>query len=440
MPAPVTADEYLAVARKSGILDETQLAALLQRLGPSVYSWTPKQLARFLIREGLATHFQAEQFLLGKSRGFSIGNYKVLERIGTGAWALVYLCEHVSMRRRVAVKVLPTATANDVSVLKRFYREARAAAVLDHPNIVRTFDIDQDENRHFMVMEYIEGGLLQDIVKRTGPMSVARACHYIRQAAVGLQHAHKTGLIHRDIKPDNLIVDRTGTVKILDMGLARFETNSDEVLTKGVLGTPDYLAPEQTQDSHAVDIRADIYSLGATFYFLLTGRTLFGEGTMAEKLLWHQSRQPEPIQQFRHDVPAELLAVINKMIAKDPAERYQTPAEVVDALEPFTRTPVPLPSEAEMPRLSPAVTRGTPAETSLPFTPPVKNVPPPAAEKKPEPPAAPPAPARSRPASRQAVAAPVERRRRRIRWVLYGLLLLIALLAGALIWVEMFRP
>src|SRR5262249_27217213 len=155
--------------------------------------------------------------------GFSIGKYKVLERIGLGGMGQVYLCEHERMRRRVAVKVLPTSSLKDPGALERFEREARAAALLDHPNIVRAFDLDQDGQLHFMVMEYVDGPTLYDLVRQNGPMDIGRACHYMRQAATGLQHAHEAGLIHRDIKPSNILVDRAGTVKLLDLGLARFE-------------------------------------------------------------------------------------------------------------------------------------------------------------------------------------------------------------------------
>src|SRR5437879_5422153 len=189
----------------------------------------PGKLAGILVRDGIITHFQAEQFLLGKWRRFTIGKYKVLERLGSGGMGSVYLCEHKFMRRRVAVKVLPAAKAEDPSSLERFYREARAAAALDHPNIVRAYDIDQDENLHFLVMEYVDGASLQEIVKKHGPMDITRAAHYIRQAAIGLQHAHQTaGIVHRDIKPGNLLVDRSGIVKVLDLGLAPFFHDEDD--------------------------------------------------------------------------------------------------------------------------------------------------------------------------------------------------------------------
>jgi serine/threonine protein kinase len=359
MAAPATNQEFLELVRKSGVLDEKRLDAHLAKLRAAGLPEGPGKLAGFLVQGGLLTDFQAEQLLQGKWRRFTIGKYKVLERLGSGGMGSVYLCEHKLMRRRVAVKVLPTAKAADESSLQRFYREARAAAALDHPNIVHAYDIDQDETLHFLVMEYVDGSNLQDIIKKNGQMEPSRAAHYIRQAALGLDHAHRAGLVHRDIKPGNLLLDRTGTLKVLDMGLARFFNDEDDILTRqfeeNVLGTADYLAPEQALDSHSVDIRADIYSLGATFYYLLTGRTPFGEGTVAQKLIWHQTRQPRPIANFRPDVPPDMAAVLEKMMAKDASHRYQTPMEVAEALEPWTQNPLPPPPESEMPRLSPAV-------------------------------------------------------------------------------------
>jgi serine/threonine protein kinase len=364
MPAPTTIDEFLELVRKSGVVDEKRLTTHLDKLRAGGQSLTPDpvRLATQLVKDGILTHFQAEQFLQGKWRRFTIGKYKVLERLGAGGMGSVYLCEHMLMRRRVAVKVLPAAKAEDSSSLERFYREARAVAALDHPNIVRAYDIDQDENLHFLVMEHVDGSSLQEIIKRTGGMDVLRAAHYTRQAALGLQHAHETaGLVHRDIKPGNILVDRNGIVKILDMGLARFFHDDEDILTKkydeNVLGTADYLAPEQALDSHSVDHRADIYSLGATFYFCLTGRTPFAEGTVAQKLIWHQTRAPKAIRSFRPDVPEGIIAVIDRMMAKDVNQRYQKPQDVADALEPWTRTPIPPPPDNEMPQFSLAASR-----------------------------------------------------------------------------------
>jgi serine/threonine protein kinase len=370
MPAPTTTDELLELVRKSGVQDDKRLDAYLDKLrAASNFPAEPNKLASLMVRDGLLTHFQAENLMLGKWRRFNIGKYKVLERLGSGGMGSVYLCEHKLMRRRVAVKVLPTAKAEDPSSLERFYREARAVAALDHPNIVRAYDIDQDENLHFLVMEYVDGASFQEVIKRAGPLDVNRACHYVRQAAHGLQHAHESaGLVHRDIKPGNILVDRNGVVKILDMGLARFFHDEEDILTKkydeNVLGTADYLAPEQALDSHGVDIRADIYSLGATFYFCLTGRTPFSEGTVAQKLIWHQTRQPKSIRSIRPEVPEGVAAIVEKMMAKEASQRYQTPQEVMDALVPWVQTPIAPPPAEEMPRLCPAAMGATPSESN----------------------------------------------------------------------------
>jgi serine/threonine protein kinase len=367
MPAPSTTDEFLDLVRKSGLVDPERLDgfAANARRQPADEG-DPKQLAALLVGAGLLTQFQAEQFLLGKWRGFTIGKYKVLERLGFGGNGTVYLCEHLVMHRKVAVKVLPATKADNPAALGRFYREARASGILDHPNLVKAHDIDQDGPLHFLVMEYVDGSNLQEIVSKFGPLAVDRAAHYIRQTAQALQHAHQVGLIHRDVKPANILIDRTGTVRVLDLGLARFFRDQNDPLTlkydeKNVLGTADYVSPEQALNSHEVDIRADVYSLGATFYYLLTGQPPFPGGKAAQKLIWHQVRQPTPVRTLRREVPPELAAIVQKMMAKEPAHRYQVPGEVVEALTPWTRTPLPPPPEAEMPRLSPAAARSVSA-------------------------------------------------------------------------------
>jgi serine/threonine protein kinase len=362
MPAPSTTEQFLELIRRSALVEDKQLASYIERLrADAALPEAPRPLAVRMLQDGLLTHFQAEQLLLGKARGFTLGGkYRLLEHLGTGGMGSVFLCEHISMRRRVAIKVLPVGRASDASYLERFYREARAVAALDHPNIVRAHDVDHDDKLHFLVMEYVDGSSLQDIVKRHGPLSVERACHYLSQAAAGLQHAHEAGLVHRDIKPGNILVDRNGVVKVLDMGLARFFHEEDSISKKydeTVLGTADYLAPEQAMDSN-VDIRADIYSLGATLYYCLTGQTLFGEGAAHQKLIWQQTRQPKPIHSLRPEVPEELAAIVEKqMLAKDPAQRFQFPYEIVEALAPWTQEPIGPPPAEEMPRLCPAATR-----------------------------------------------------------------------------------
>jgi eukaryotic-like serine/threonine-protein kinase len=365
MPAPASFDDLLKLIRKSGMIEEPRLDAYLEKLRTTnAIPSDVRKLAGAMVRDGILTYFQAEQFMLGKWRGFTIGKYKLLERIGFGGMGQVFLCEHMYMRRRVAIKVLPPAKAEEPAALGRFYREARAAAALDHPNIVRTHDIDQDGNLHFLVMEYVDGSSLLEIIKKKGPMAYDRACHYIWQSVQGLDHAFRVGVIHRDIKPGNILVDRFGISKILDMGLARFYNSDDDMLTKkydekSVLGTADYVAPEQTVNSHDVDVRADIYSLGATFYFLLSGHPPFPDGTISQKLISHQTREPVPIRQIRPDIPQDLADIVAKMMAKSIDLRYQTPAEVYESLLPYVQEQVQLPPEDEMPLLSPAAREGS---------------------------------------------------------------------------------
>jgi serine/threonine protein kinase len=365
MPAPATIDAFLELVGKSGLVDPERLQLFLNQAG--ALSAKPRKLAARMVASGLLTQFQAEQMLQGKYRGFTIGKYKVLERIGSGGHSTVYLCEHLTVKRRVAIKVLPTAKAENPGALARFYREARAAGALDHVNLVKAHDVDQDNGLHFLVMEYVDGSNLQELVSRFGPLSIERSANYIRQAAQGLQAAHVSGLVHRDIKPANILIDRQGVIRVLDLGLARFFSDHNDPLTlkydhNNVLGTADYVAPEQALNSHDVDIRADIYGLGGTFYFLLTGQPLFPGGQITQKLIWHQTRQPKPIRELRPDVPEELAAIVERMIEKDPNQRYQTPAEVIEALAEWTATPLLPPTEAEMPRLSPAARAAAVAE------------------------------------------------------------------------------
>jgi serine/threonine protein kinase len=356
--SPTTVEEFLELGQKSGLLDPQGLDAYLeQQRAADALPDAPTSLAQQMVRDGLLTQFQADQLLEGRWRGFLIaGKYRLLDCLGTGGMGTVLLCEHAVMRRRVALKVLPNAKTDDSSMLDRFRREARAAAQLRHPNIVHAYDFDSDGKVHFLVMEYIDGSSLDRLVKQEGPLDVARAARYVAAVASGLQHAHEAGLVHRDIKPGNILVDRQDTVKILDMGLARFFDDEDGLTREHdsnvIMGTADFLAPEQAVDSHAVDIRADIYSLGVTFYFLLAGQGPFGQGSVAQKLLWHLMREPRPIRETRPDVPEELAAVLHKMMAKDRDERYQTPAEVVAALAPWAQIPDAPPSSGRLPKIS----------------------------------------------------------------------------------------
>jgi serine/threonine protein kinase len=353
MPAPVSAEDFLAILGKSQLVEPEKVEAFLRtRKGAALTD--AKLMAQCLKDGGIITKFQTEQLLKGKFRGFSVGKYKVLDRLGAGGMGQVFLCEHPQLRRRAAVKVLPTDRAGDPALLGRFLREARAAASLDHPNIVRAFDVDEDKGLHYLVMEYIEGSDLYHIVKDEGQLPIDRACEYIRQGALGLQYAHEAGLIHRDVKPSNFLVEKsTGIVKLLDLGLARFTEEGADALTQrfdggNVLGTADYVAPEQTRDSHEVDQRCDIYALGGTLYFLLTGKSPFPDGTPADKMIAHRSRKPTPVRQFRPDVPPALATLIDKMMAKNPDERHESAAEAAEALAPWLPGAAPQSSAVEV--------------------------------------------------------------------------------------------
>jgi serine/threonine-protein kinase len=272
-----------------------------------------------------------------KYKGFFLGKYKLLRHIGTGGMSSVYLAEHMLMHRQRAIKVLPKGRVNDSSYLARFHLEAQATASLDHPNIVRCYDVDNDGDTHFIVMEFIEGKDLNTVVKQEGPLPMELACNYIAQSAEGLAHAHASNLIHRDVKPANLLVDQKGVVKILDLGLALFSDDERASLTvehkENVLGTADYLAPEQAVNSHNVDHKADIYGLGCSLYFLLTGHPPFPDGTLAQRIAKHQSQMPEDIRKERPECPRDLADICVKMMQKRPEKRYANMRDVAQALE-----------------------------------------------------------------------------------------------------------
>jgi WD40 repeat protein len=253
------------------------------------------------------------------------------------------------MGRLVALKLIRKDRMANADVARRFHREIRAASQVIHPNVVIAYDADQVGDTHFLVMEYVQGTDLAKTLKQQGPLGIDKACDYVRQAALGLQHAHEKGLVHRDIKPANLLLTADGiTVKILDLGLARVqqvanEQTLGELTAEGsVMGTPDYIAPEQAQESHTVDIRADVYSLGCTLYHFLTGRVPFPGGNLGDKLIKHMLKEPEPLTALRPDVPAEVAALVQKLMAKKPEDRYQTPGELATALAPFSGPGAPV--------------------------------------------------------------------------------------------------
>ncbi len=339
MPSVVDASRFIELIGKSKLVAEPVLAQAVEQLRAENDGQIPTDLEKlqaFFVERNLLTNWHCEKLRNGKYKGFFLSKYRLLKHLGTGGMSSVYLGEHIVMNRKVAIKVLPRSRVNDPSYLARFHLEAQTAALLDHPNIVRAFDIDNEEKTHYIVMEYVPGSDLRQVVREHGAVPFEAAADYIAQAADGLQHAHDTGIVHRDIKPANLLLDDRGVIKILDMGLARLKSDQNVASPipqeESILGTADYLAPEQADNCHKVDHRVDIYGLGCSLYFLLTGHPPFPDGSMAQRVAKHRSVMPEEIRKSRPNCPPALQRICEKMIAKKPEERYAEAREVASEL------------------------------------------------------------------------------------------------------------
>ncbi|HSG71849.1 MAG TPA: serine/threonine-protein kinase, partial [Planctomycetaceae bacterium] len=332
----VTFQEFCDQLVENALMSEFGIAAVLSTQDHPPQ--TSDEFANLLIHEQKLTKYQARMLLDGKGQSLTLGVYLIKDKLGLGGMGQVYLAEHMRMKRKVALKVLsPEIVKNSSSVL-RFHREVEAVAQLNHKNIVTAYDANEDNGTHFLVMEYIPGCDLATSVKRNGPFAVARALDAIEQMAAGLAYAHERGVVHRDVKPSNLMLDSSGTIKILDLGLARIKSPGDEsdqndLTDPGmVMGTVDYMAPEQALDSRSADAVSDIYSLGCCLFYLLTGRSLFRESTAMQRLIALQNQPAPTLSENRSDIPAELEATYQKLIAKDPRERFQSMTEVIDAI------------------------------------------------------------------------------------------------------------
>jgi serine/threonine protein kinase len=306
---------------------------------PKAYPKDAEELLRELLRQKKLTKFQAEQVWQGEGKSLVLGNYLLLEKIGAGGMGQVFKAQHRRMDRIVAIKMLPVAMTKDQPAIARFEREVKAGAKLEHPNIVTAHDADQANGVHFLVMQYVEGSDLSALVKQNGPFPVEKAVNYILQAAKGLEFAHKKGVVHRDIKPANLLLDSEGTIKILDMGLARIESvgdaapQADLTNTGAVMGTVDYMAPEQALDTKTADARADIYALGCSLFYLLTGKAIYDGDTLMKKLVAHREQPIPSIRSVRAEVPEQVEAAFKKMVAKKTEDRNKSMTEVIAALE-----------------------------------------------------------------------------------------------------------
>ncbi|MFO0878321.1 MAG: serine/threonine-protein kinase [Gemmataceae bacterium] len=378
MRPPVTTEELLLHLRRAGLLDEDQVNRLAA-------AWPatdePRPHAQELVRAGLLTRYQAERVLAGRARSLRLGPYRILDRLGRGGMGQVYKAEHLLLRRLVALKVLAcfrrrkraTQPAREPGAKctprvhshrpTQLRREIETTASLAHPNIVAAHDACRIGNRFVLVLEYVDGIDLERLLADTGPLPVSFALELLRQAALALGHLHEQGLVHRDVKPANLILTHTPgkehgpVVKLLDLGLACPKALAGDELC----GTPDYLAPERGQSSDTTDIRSDLYSLGCTFYELLCGRVPFPGGPWTGKLLRHRLESPEPIQALRPGLEPEVAALLDKLMARDPDDRFATPAAVVAAVEALTR-PAPLP----VPQATAPVTPSRPTHLAMP--------------------------------------------------------------------------
>jgi serine/threonine-protein kinase len=335
----ITVEQFIERLTQSGLMSAAEVSTFQDGLPPDKRPKDVQQLARALVQHGKLTKYQAQAVYEGKTKGLVFGEYVVLDKLGEGGMGVVLKAQHRRMKRLVAVKMIAGKAIGSPDAVQRFYREVEAAAKLNHPNIVQAHDASEHEGSHYLVMEYVEGRDLAAIVRDRGPMAVRAAVEYVLQAARGFQYAHEQGIVHRDIKPSNLLLDKKGTVKILDMGLARIIALADDsekdrlTGSSQVMGTCDYMAPEQAMDTHHADARADIYSLGCTLYRLLTGHVPYQGQALAQILMAHQQAPIPSLSAARPDVPAELDSLFQKMMAKRPEDRFQSMAEVVAELE-----------------------------------------------------------------------------------------------------------
>jgi serine/threonine protein kinase len=348
----LTVQNVYGLLLRSKLLSLDQAKAMLARWQGEAKE-ASNNLARFagwMVANRYLTAYQASLLARGFAEGFFLNDYKILDRLGKGRMAGVYKAQH-RLGQIVAIKVLPPTRAKDPTVLARFQREAKLATRLKHPNIVRTFQTGTANTLHYLVMEHLDGETLEEILTRRKQFPPTEAVRLIYQALQGLQHIHSHSLVHRDLKPANLmLVPPPGpgdtlrcTVKILDIGLGRVfseeqpGTEGEPALTsEGVLlGTPDYMAPEQARDPRTTDIRADVYSLGCVLYHLLTGQTPFPDTNIISQMIRHATEMARPAKEFNPAVPDGLQQILNWMMAKEPAKRYPTPERAAQALEVF---------------------------------------------------------------------------------------------------------
>jgi serine/threonine protein kinase len=339
----VSLEEFQRGLLDCGFLDANGLREALAKTSPDERRSDVEGLARSLIRLGKLTRYQASALFQGKGKALLIGPYVVLAKLGSGGMGMVFKAKIRQGGPEIALKLLPPSASKHAHAVLRFRREAAILEKLDHPNIVSLHDIGEFNGVHYLVMDYVEGRDLDRVIRSGGPMKVTKAIDCVIQTARGLAAAHERGIVHRDIKPANLLLDTKGVVRILDLGLARITQADDDIegetagpsLTASgiIMGTVDFLPPEQSDDSKRADHRADIYSLGCTLYYLLTAKTPYSGDTIMQKLLAHHQKPIPSLIEVRPDVPPEMDALFRDMLAKSPDDRPQTMVEVLKRLE-----------------------------------------------------------------------------------------------------------
>jgi formylglycine-generating enzyme required for sulfatase activity len=360
--------DFFELLRQSGVLEEKKMVKAEFELRPHFRA--PHALAAEMLRLGWLTAYQIDTVAAGNGRELVLGNYVLREPLKSGGMGQVFIARHSYLDSIVALKVIRPELVSHPGFLERFRLEARLLAKMTHPNVIRVNDAGEAAGTHFLVMEYIEGLDLERLVRLSGRLPPQQAVEYVRQAALGLAEIHKAGLVHRDVKPGNLMLASDGVVKVLDLGIARQDYNDPALATctvltgmEVVMGTPDYMAPEQTLDARAVTAQSDLYSLGCTLYHLLTGDVPFPGGGRGDKARKQREEEPPALTERRPEATAPLAAVVHKLMAKQPEQRFQTAEEVARILERFA-----LPRPA-FPLLPPLINS---AGMSLVFIPPGK--------------------------------------------------------------------
>jgi eukaryotic-like serine/threonine-protein kinase len=347
MAAPPVADSFWKHLAESGLLSARQVAAFQRDLVARGLA-SESEAATTLIQQGVLTRYQADRLLEGRSRGFFFDEYKLLDLLGVGGMGWVYQAANTETGETVALKVLLEQYKHDRGMLARFQQEARAGLRLDHPNIVRTHKLGSAGGSHYMIMDLVEGPSLLEVLLRKKRLPWGQACDFARQAALGLHHAHQAGLVHRDVKPQNLLIESTGRVKLLDFGLAMIlegeggdEFSMAMIFGHESVGTAAYMAPEQAEDSLSVDARADVYGLGCTLFASLTGDTPFPERSVADVQKAHRARTPRSVRELAPSVPDEVASIVAKMMAQDRDDRFASAGEVAEALAKWSQ-PAPI--------------------------------------------------------------------------------------------------